>query len=60
MPIDLQSGQNFTDRPRRAYSVNYMDARTVLNSDTYNANASGKTQSSGGLSEGGDEFVQIF
>eukprot|EP01043_Picozoa_sp_COSAG02_P017053 COSAG02_NODE_765_length_17396_cov_16.796786_8_plen_41_part_00 len=40
--------------------MNYMDARTALNSDTYTANASGKTQSAGGLSEGGDEFVQIF
>ena len=40
--------------------MNYMDARTVINSDKYNANASGKTQSAGGLSEGGDEFVQIF
>jgi phytanoyl-CoA hydroxylase len=55
-----KSGQNFSQRPRRAYSVNYMDARTVLNSDSFAANASGRTQSAGGLSEGGETFVQIF
>ena len=59
-----QSGQNFSDRPRRAYSVNYMDGRTVLNTEAFSANSSGrqsdKAKAAGGLSEGGEDFVRIF
>jgi len=59
-----QSGQNFSDQPRRAYSVNYMDANTVLEQSAYDSNRSaalaGTKQAAGGLAEGGDSFVTIF
>ena len=45
-------------------SVNYMDGRTVLNTEAFSANSSGrqsdKAKAAGGLSEGGEDFVRIF
>ena len=45
-------------------SVNYMDGRTLLNTEAFSANSSGrqsdKAKAAGGLSEGGEDFVRIF
>ena len=53
------SGVNSTARPRRALSVSYMDARTVLDEREFGGFVGGELKSSG-YPEGGTRFPLIF
>ena len=53
------SGTNVTERPRRALSINYMDARSKLDTSRFETFQGGELRSTG-YPEGGNEFPVIF